>query len=388
MSRHRIFLFILVLILAPTLSLGQKVVLKSRADVSLKNEVQNAIGKGLTWLSSKQIPGGWWSQEEHPALTGLVLTAFQGDPSGFYKRKEEEKIERGYAYLLRSAKPDGGIYGNGLENYNTSVCMMALYVANRPEYEKVIKKARNFLVGQQDESGQTGNKNSPFYGGIGYGGTYKHSDLSNTTFAMEALYYTRYLEKEVAGDPELKKLNWQAALKFITRCQNLPGYNDQNWITDDPENRGGFVYFPGESKAGEEKLPDGRTALRSYGSMSYAGLLSYIYAQLDRDDPRVEAVFDWLTRHYSLDENPGMGKEGLFYYYHTMAKALHAYGVNRITLKNGQEINWRKSLATRLLDKQNGEGFWVNESGRWWEKDPVLVTSYAVLTLEIIWRGL
>jgi squalene-hopene/tetraprenyl-beta-curcumene cyclase len=83
-----------------------------------------------------------------------------------------------------------------------------------------------------------------------------------------------------------------------------------------------------------------------------------------------------------------MGKDGLYYYYHTMAKALSIYGVETLTLKDGKTVNWRKDLAKRLMDLQNGDGFWVNESGRWWERDPVLVTSYAVITLEIIARGL
>jgi len=389
MIRYKILLCAVLLVLLPVLSNSQNVVPKSRADVSLKNEVQNAIGKGLTWLASKQTPEGWWSQQEHPALTALALTAFQGDPSGFYKRKYEQAIDKGYDFLIKSVKPDGGIYGTGLSNYNTSVSMMALYVSNRPEYEKVIRKARNFLVGLQDDQVKKGNPDSPFNGGIGYGGTYPHSDLSNTVLALEALYYTRYLEKEVGGgDQEIKQLNWQAAIKFITRCQNLPGYNDQKWASDDPENKGGFIYFPGDSKSGEMKLPDGRVALRSYGSMSYAGLLSYIYAQLDKEDPRVKEVYGWLTKHYTLDENPGMEKDGLYYYYHTMAKALSTYGAKNLVLKNGQEVNWRRELTKRLLDAQNGDGFWVNESGRWWEKDPVLVTAYAVMALEIVWRGL
>jgi squalene-hopene/tetraprenyl-beta-curcumene cyclase len=377
------------LLLVPALAFGQNIVPKSKADVSLKNELQNAIGRGLTWLAGKQQADGWWSQQEQPALSALVLTSFQGDPSGFYKRKYEQAIDKGYGFLLKSVKPDGGIYGNGLANYNTSVSIMALYMSNRPEYEKVIKKARNFLVGLQDDMGKKGNPESPLDGGIGYGGTYKHSDLSNTTLALEALYYTRYLEKEVGGgDQEIKQLNWQAALKFVSRCQNLPGSNDQKWASDDPENKGGFIYFPGDSKSGEMKLPDGKVALRSYGSMSYAGLLSYIYAQLNRDDPRVKAAYDWLTGHYALNENPGMGQEGLYYYYHTMAKALSTYGAKNLTLKNGQEVNWRRDLAKRLLDAQKGDGFWVNETGRFWEKDPVLVTTYAILSLEIIWRGL
>ena len=58
-----------------------------------------------------------------------------------------------------------------------------------------------------------------------------------------------------------------------------------------------------------------------------------------------------------------------------MAKALHTYGVNIITLEDGGQVNWRRTLAKRLLDKQNPDGFWVNESGRFWEKDPVLTTS-------------
>jgi len=388
MIRHKVLILIFTIILFPVFVNGQNVVPKSRADVSLKNEVQNAIGRGLTFLASKQNPEGWWSQEEHPALTALVLTAFQGDPSGYYKSKYGQAIDKGYTFLLKSVKPDGGIYGSGLTNYNTSVAIMALYVANRPEYEKVIRRARNFIVGLQEEQRRKFPDDSPFNGGIGYGGTYDHSDLMDTSFALEALYYTRYLEKEVGGDSEIKKLNWQAALKFVTRCQNLPGYNDQKWASDDSENKGGFIYFPGDSKAGEMKLPDGRVALRSYGSMSYAGLLSYIYAQMDRDDPRVKAVYEWVSKHYTLDENPGVGLEGLYYYYHTMAKALHIYGANVITSKNGQEINWRRDLARRLFDKQKPDGFWVNENARWWQNDPVLVTSFAVITLEFLWRGL
>ena len=367
---------------------AEKVVARSKSDVSLKLEVENAIGKGLTWLAARQKPEGYWGQQEYPALTALVLTGFQGDQSGFYKRKYEQAITKGYGYLLTNVKPDGGIYGKELTNYNTSISMMALLMANRPEYQPVIKNARKYIIGLQDDFGEKGMGDDPLDGGIGYGGTYKHSDLANTTFALEALHYSRYLKSDVAGDAEAKDLNWKAAVQFLSRTQNLPGSNDQKWASDDPDNKGGFVYFPDESKAGEVKLPDGKVALRSYGSMSYAGLLSYIYAQLDRNDPRVKAVYDWLSRHYTLDENPGMGKDGLYYYYHTMAKALSVYGVDNLTLKSGKSVNWRRDLAKKLIDLQNGDGFWANANGRWWEKDPGLVTAYAVITLEIISRGL
>jgi squalene-hopene/tetraprenyl-beta-curcumene cyclase len=367
---------------------ADKVVVKSMPDISLKLELENAIGRGLTWLASKQQPGGNWAQAEYPALTGLALTAFQGDPSKFYKNKFEKNIKNGYDYLVKNAKPDGGIYGKDLANYNTSISMMALLIANNPAYEPLLKKGRKFLIGLQDDFGEKGMGDDPLDGGIGYGGTYKHSDLANTAFALEALYYTRYLKSDVANDPEAKDLNWKAAIQFISRTQNLKATNDQKWASDDPVNKGGFVYFPADSKAGEQQLSDGTTALRSYGSMSYAGLLSFIYAQVDKGDPRVKGVIDWLSQNYTLDENPGMGKDGLYYYYHTMAKALSSAGIDNLAMKDGRKINWRRDLAKRLLDLQNADGSWVNASGRWWERDPHLVTSYATITLEILHRGL
>jgi squalene-hopene/tetraprenyl-beta-curcumene cyclase len=275
-----------------------------------------------------------------------------------------------------------------MANYNTSVAVMALLTAANPAYEPVILKARNFEVGLQDDFDKKGETDNPLDGGVGYGGKYQHSDMSNTMFALESIYYTKHLAQDSGKADQAKDLNWQAAIKFIERCQNLPGHNDQPWASDDPRNKGGFIYFPGDSKAGEMELEGGRKALRSYGSISYAGLLSYIYADLPKDDPRVVAVLDWLQKNYTLEENPGMGQEGLYYYYHTMAKALAACGVNELVLADGSKVNWRTALAKKLLNLQNGEGFWMNENGRWWEKDPVLVTSYAIIVLEIIYRGL
>jgi len=352
--------------------------------------VENAIGKGLTWLASQQKAEGWWTQEEVPALTALALMSFQGDPSKFYRTKYAENINKGYAYILKNVKPDGSIYNKEVYiNYNTAVCATALVVANRSEYEPIIKKARNYIIGSQHDEGEPGMGDFPYDGGIGYGRTDKNPDLSNTVLALEALYYTRHLKSEMSSDSEAKDLNWKAVTQFISRTQQLKAYNDQNWVSEDDYNKGGFVYYPGNSRAGEIKLEDGKTALKAYGSISYAGLLSYIYAQMDKSDPRVKAVYDWLARNYTLAENPGFGANGLYYYFHTMTKALTLYGANTITLKDGKTINWRQELAKRLLDLQKPEGFWVNEqSSRWWENDPGLVTSFSVMALEMIWRGL
>ncbi|MEO1843850.1 MAG: hypothetical protein ABGZ37_06190, partial [Akkermansiaceae bacterium] len=265
-------------------------------------------------------------------------------------------------------------------SYNTSSAIMALLARGRKEDEPAILKARAFLVDQQTDWGKKGVADNKYDGGTGYGGTYPHSDMSNTYLALEALYHSRHLAQDNKSG-EQPELDWGAALTFISRCQNLEETNDQITAVA-PEDKGGLVYFPGDSKAGERKLPDGRVALRSYGSMSYAGLLSFIYAELDKDDPRVKGVLKWLGANYTLKENPGLGAQGLYYYYHAMTKALVAAQINMLPLADGTKADWRKDLGTLLVSNQKADGSWINENSRWWENDEVLVSSYVVMTLE------
>lgn len=360
----------------------------SSTDLSFGNEIQHAIDRGLGSLLASQNTNGWWSTEDHVAPTALVLSAFMGEPTGRYRTNLPSALAKGYEVLLGAVKPDGSIYRTTLINYNTSISMMALVAANNPAYDETLRRGRTFLVRSQTHRDESGKADSPFDGGVGYGDTYAHSDMNNTMTALETLYYTRYLDADqsTAGKQDV---NWKAVVQFIQNCQNLPSHNPQPWASGDAKNKGGFVYYPGHSMAGTEtNAATGRVALRSYGSISYAGLLSYIYADLKREDPRVVAVLDWLRSNYTLDENPGMELQGLYYYLHLMAKALNTAGVDALELKDGRKINWRGELAMRLINLQQPNGSWSNTRGRWWEKDPNLVTAYAVISLDIIHRGI
>ena len=118
--------------------------------------------------------------------------------------------------------------------------------------------------------------------------------------------------------------------------------------------------------------------------MTYAGLLSFIFADLKKEDPRVQAAYGWLTKNYSLKENPGVGQQGLYYYYHTMAKALTLYGEDYLATEDGKTIDWRKEMAIKFVETQREDGSWINASARWWENDPVLVSAYALISLNMI----
>lgn len=352
----------------------------AESNASLKNEIEHAIDRGIAALVKLQAPDGHWSTADQPAVSSLVLVAFQGQP---IDGDEKDAVKRGYEFLLKNVQPDGSIHGGkGLANYNTSLGLLALAAAKNDAYREQILRARHFLIGTQIDMGEKGQTDTPFDGGVGYGSKYEHSDMGNTLAALEALYYTK---QYAADSPNKEDLNWKAAINFLQHCQNLPAYNKEAWASDDPQNKGGFIYYPGNSMAGQTNLPSGRVALRSYGSISYAGMLSYIYADLKRDDPRVQAVFDWLKRNYTLDENPGMGPQGLFFYYHTMTKALNAYGIDQLPTDK-EAVNWREKLALRLLNLQQTDGSWLNENNRWWEKDAALVTAYSIISLEMIAR--
>jgi squalene-hopene/tetraprenyl-beta-curcumene cyclase len=357
--------------------------LPSQKDISLLQEVARAQDRAMTWLLKQQEADGSW--RKHPAITGLALTALARS-----EKPPKDVMDRAVKFILSNVKPNGAIYGGGesdkYPNYSTAICAMALLAMGRPELTDTIKRARRFLLDSQFDAGENVKEDDKSYGGIGYGKR-ERPDLSNTQWALEAIRLTESLETRATDESphEGSRLHWNKAVKFLQRCQNLPSANDQPWAKNVRESdAGGFVYMPGLSFADEEPASDEKTPLRSYGSMGYAGLKSYIYAELKKDDPRVKAAVEWLRRNYTLDENPGMGAQGLYYYFHTVAKSLTVYGDDTFTDVKGKKHDWRYELMKKFVTLQKADGFWVNENNRWWENDPVLCTAYSLIALEIL----
>ncbi len=365
---------------------------------SLRNEADASMQRGVEFLMKKQDPanGSWMGDA---ALTGLAATALRQSPQ-YAKDDVRKAVEAARKFMLSVAQANGSFSGAKPQyvNYTTAVCLSALAIINNPEDVAVMKKARGFLIDLQlDENNKERptSKDNPFYGGIGYGsGGPDKPDLSNTQWALEALYLTEYLDKDKSSDEKLSTgsgkssdMAWKNAIVFLQKVQNVPESADAAWIVNanDPKADGGFIYMPGNSKA-SDKAKDTET-LRSYGSMTYAGLKSMVYAKLKKDDVRVKAAFEWAKSHYTLDENPGMGAEGHFYYLLTFSKALGVMGEDLLKTSDGQERSWRVDLIKKLLALQKGEGQWLNENGRWMESMPELVTSYALISMEVAIGG-
>ncbi|HCE46761.1 MAG TPA: hypothetical protein DET40_24705 [Lentisphaeria bacterium] len=117
--------------------------------------------------------------------------------------------------------------------------------------------------------------------------------------------------------------------------------------------------------------------------MTYAGLKSMIYAKLKKDDPRVKAVAEWASKNYTLDENPGMGLAGHYYYMVAFAKAHAVLGEEIVETPDKQKHQWRTDLIKKLISLQQDKGEWYNDKhGRYMESIPELVTSYSLISME------
>tara|TARA_R110002072_G_scaffold18961_1_gene70184 strand:+ start:99 stop:1184 length:1086 start_codon:yes stop_codon:yes gene_type:complete len=332
-----------------------------------------------------QIPG---QPPGEVGITGLVIRGLAGAPEEF-QAAAKPAIEKAIGYLLKHQQKDGSFTQerSGLSTYRTAIAINALVAVDRKRYAAEIKKAADWLKGDQFDAEEGVGEDNPHFGGFGYdkGGEKPDADMSNTLMAIGAL--------RDAGispdDPVFKR-----ALTFLSRCQNSsetnPGVGKLK-----PKDDGGFIYDPGLSrnKSGAVTNADGTMSFESYASMTYGGLMSMIYTGVSKDDARIKAALAWIKANYTLDENYGLGirnkdpkaaQQGLYYYYHVFAKALASLDTKTVQTKEGPRI-WADDLAAAFIKRQQKDGSFVNPVDRWWERDPTLVTAYVINAYNYAW---
>ena len=364
-------------------------------------QAKDISAKAISWLRTQQDEqtGGWAVSPDgpqYPAITGLVVNGLIMERA---IDANDPAVRRGVEFMLRYRQPDGGIYDRILPSYNTAICLSALSRVNRPEAAAAVEPAIAFLRSLQwsdealegsDEVRRVG-KDHPFFGGVGYGRNGR-PDNSNLGVYTQAMYDAGLS----CDDPA-----FQRALTFLQRTQMDERVNDMPYAKG--SRQGGFIYATaeneqtlgqGQSMAGtiEETLSDGTRAsrLRAYGSMTYNGFKSMIYANLSRDDQRVRLAYDWLRRNYTVRENPGLGTDGMYYYFLTMTRALDAWGPPTIEVLGSspdsrpETRDWQNDLIARLAELQNEDGSFKSVDDRWMENNPVLITAYALLAVQTV----
>jgi squalene-hopene/tetraprenyl-beta-curcumene cyclase len=327
-----------------------------------RQKLTQSLDRAAAYLRQQQAADGLW--EKHPGITGMAATALLRQP-GTTPAAQMAVVGKSLDALAKLAKPDGGIYEKMIPHYITAVSVMAMVAGGRAQDKPLIEKGRRYLADHLLDEGEGVPPSDKFYGGMGYGGTSDggRADIISLEYGLRAM-------KEAglaANDPA-----WDKAIKFLQRTQNNSETNDQPWATTD----GGFIYYPGFSQ-----VPGGT---QSYGSATYAGVMSYTWANLKKTDPRTQSALKWIRNNYTVDENPGLGQKTLYYYYMVFAKALQASGETVIVDAKGGKHNWREELARKLVSLQNAEGYWVNTDKAEMQDNKVLVTAFTMMAAQAI----
>ena len=318
---------------SPALALQQIVAAAPGADA-----VKAVVDKALAFCKSVQKTEGNFFDTPlvEPGLTAMLAAAFirNGVPA------DDTVVAKAIKYLEKNIKPDGGVYIKGLSNYMSCLAIMTFKEANASgKYDKVLTAAAKYVRTLQFGDGMK--DDDPQFGGAGYDkpGTRGGPDMSNTHFMVEALLAAGVSK----DDPAIKN-----ALIYISRSQNLESeFNRLAYAAKAGEaDKGGFVYNTAAANDPKSEKRSDTGGLRSEGGMTYAGLKSFLYAGVGKDDPRVKAAVTWVRKNYTVTENPGQKDAGLFYYYHTFAKAMDALGDDIFVDAKGVKHDWRKNCST------------------------------------------
>ena len=377
-------------------------------DVELRKRMIDTYGAAAEWLAGPQGADGAWKmgapgkEAPSPSYTALIVGSLSHAPEPL-RAKFKPVVDKGADFLLSKANKDGsfgeGPSGSFLKTYTTAIALLGLSGIERTS------KVADAIRGAQAYLKQNQLKEGMHRGGLGYGDepkpdpsgapAKKTANLSVTGFAADGL--------KTSGLPRDDEF-WELVVEFVRKCQNSTEVNkDPEYLAELKKvglgigDDGGLIYEPGNAKgpAGTKKILD-KDIVQSYGAMTYDGLKTYLYAGLAKDSPEVKAAVDWVRKNYALDAHPGFGFDdvkrthlrGLYYYYLLMGRALDAYGENPFVTFDGKKHDWPAELGEQLLKLCKESKMWKNENPAWYEGDPVLVTSYVLMTFDVLFKNL
>ena len=323
-------------------------------DATTRKDAEETLARGVAWLQAQQVADGRIGSNRHVAVTALALAAARGAAAAI--TNYELRIANGGGKTLEktdiflrdflATNPTNA----GLVAVNAEVCRKVLHVPD------------------------PGGRNVNWAGALAY------QDRDDSARARE------FELREVAWRKQRAELIQQGCDPEQVAAEQLA----RVVVPAAPTAAGGSaVVSQGRGGSGGPTLPGGKRR-RGYGSMTYDGMMALLCDDVGGNDARVDAIMDWAERGWSLDENPGKGKSGLFFFYHAMVKCLAASGEEEIVpFTGGRPIHWREEVVRKLVtlqhvDAQKKTGFWVNENPANMEDDPVLVTAYAMLSLEAV----
>ena len=319
--------------------------------------IDAAIQRGARWLGAQQREDGAFAPVDARSACPVAMTAM-----ALWSLNEPEPrslaavdADRAARFLIAQRRADGGIYdpARGLAVYTTGVSTRALRTlgtrADWPELGAVRSEGELY--------------------------TYRAAATESVLDAAKPGEVTAAQSNAVArtllGDKAKTDEAKRKALEFLAR------------VARDTESLPARVRAPG--------VVDRR---HDVGAFGYDDLLPFVYLDLAPEHQLAQRAREALRNYYTPERNPdltkrygpegfGTGTAGLFYYYFVAARTLATFGVGALVTADGTSHDWADELATRLARAQRPDGSWANADAQWWEGEPLLTTSYALLTLKL-----
>lgn len=313
-----------------------------------------ALERAGAWLAAREREDGAFAPVARPEVCSVAATAL-----ALWSLEEPEPVlieldasRRAADFLARRRQPDGGLYdpSRGLAVYTSGVASRALRVhAARTDDGDVRRLA-------QDVELYARGRRTPESAVDG-------DSAGRVTAGPEAARAARALLESRRGelDPAERR-----ALDFLSRCEAKDG------------------------RAPARLRPPG--ALEAVDGFTYEDLLPYVYLEVAPQEQLAQRALSALRASFTVERNPDLtrrygpagfpGNQGLYYYFLIAAKTLDVHGLATLEVAGSGRREAARELAARLERLQSDDGSWRNPDGRWWEDEPVLTTSYAVLALK------
>ncbi|MFN0057639.1 MAG: prenyltransferase/squalene oxidase repeat-containing protein [Planctomycetota bacterium] len=356
------------------------------------------LARAAAWLWRQQSSDGGWHSATYglarggQAYTAFVLHALLEVPPELCA-PPSDGIARALDFMSRHVNASGAL---GLAdpdvieypNYATAHALRCFVKVGRAQDRPLIERMRKYLLAEQYCEALGFDRDSPAYGGWGFGGARPrgatgHMDLSHTRRVLEAI-------KDVgASDAQVLA----RARSFLALVQRHPASERPQPCPDRhaacaaqaAPYDGGFylspIVFPA-NKGGLEPASDHASCyFRSYATATCDGLLALLAAGFGPDAEPVVAAHRWLELHPRLDITEGIAPSptepwsDALYFYHLAVRAEVYSALN-------WPGAWRAEIAALLAAEQRADGSFQNRKCILMkEDDPILCTALAVIAL-------
>jgi len=319
---------------------------------------QAAVERGLEWLARNQGADGSWSlrgpyadgaeNENREAATAMALLAFLGDGHTHKSGKFKSNVAKAVAWLLKRQEPDGRFFGEGISFnqpfYTQGQCTIALCelygMTNDPKLREPAERAVQFCL--QSQASQGGWRYQPKI----------DSDTSVTGWIVMALQSARMAGLDVPRE------NLRRVGRFLDTVSSHDGSR--------------YAYQRGHQPS---------------LAMTAEALLCRQYLGWYRNDPRLVAGVEWITRPENLIRFE-RGKRDVYYWYYATQVAHHMEGEywqrwNEVMRQIMPEQQVKKGRERGSWDPfRPAEDEWGNHGGR------LYVTCLSIYMLEVYYRHL